>query len=74
LQVDRRIRGHRGLHFAQQSFWCSKSYRLTLPYWLLILICAIAPALWLRRHYIERREKNFFEKIKREKALHHPEA
>ncbi len=43
------------------------AHHFMLPYWLLILAFAPAPALWLRRRYVERRDKRLFEQIKREK-------
>ncbi len=42
-------------------------HRLFVPYWLLILLFALAPALWWRRRYLERRQKKFFEQIIAEK-------
>lgn len=42
-------------------------WNLLIPYWLLILLFAITPMLWLLRRYIERRDKRLFEQIKREK-------
>jgi predicted PurR-regulated permease PerM len=39
----------------------SATYQLLFPYWLLILLFALAPALWWRRRYIERRDEKMFE-------------
>jgi hypothetical protein len=39
------------------------SWQIRLPHWLLILLFALAPSLWWRRRYVERRQKQFFEQI-----------
>ncbi len=46
-----------------EEFRAEQMFLVCVPYWLLILLFAIAPALWLRRSYVERRDKKFFAEI-----------
>jgi hypothetical protein len=51
-----------GLNFFYEDYGqSSHGWFIILPCWFFISVFAVAPVLWLRRRFIERRQRKFFE-------------